>query len=78
MDVSSLVSSNAPLLAALGLGLLCAISPCVMATNVAALAYVGRKATQPGHAVMTAALYTLGRMFSYTTIASLSCSWGWR
>jgi cytochrome c biogenesis protein CcdA len=71
MDVSTLVSSNAPLLAAIGLGLLCAVSPCVMATNVAALAYVGRKSTQPGHAVMTAVLYTLGRMFSYTAIGIL-------
>ncbi|MBN1152145.1 MAG: sulfite exporter TauE/SafE family protein [Dehalococcoidia bacterium] len=71
MEVSSLVSSNAPLLAAIGLGLLCAISPCVMATNVAALAYVGRKSAQPGHALMTAALYTLGRMFSYTAIGVL-------
>lgn len=71
MDVATLVSSNIPLLAAIGLGLLCAVSPCVMATNVAALAYVGRKSTQPGYALMTAALYTLGRVFSYTAIGIL-------
>jgi len=71
MSSSSILSFNIPLLSAIALGLLCSVSPCVMATNVAALAYVGRKATQPGHAMMTAALYTLGRMFSYTAIGVL-------
>jgi cytochrome c biogenesis protein CcdA len=42
-----------------------------MATNVAALAYVGRKASQRGYSLMTAALYTLGRMFTYTLIGVL-------
>jgi len=71
MDVASLSSSSVPLLAAGGLGLLCAVSPCTMATNVAALAYVGRKATQRSYAMTTALLYTLGRMFSYTLIGVL-------
>ncbi len=71
MSVASAMASGIPLLSAVLLGLLCAISPCVMATNVAALAYVGRKATQPGHAFMTAVLYTLGRMFSYTVVGIL-------
>lgn len=71
MTTTSIMAINIPLLSAIALGLLCAVSPCVMATNVAALAYVGRKATQPGHALMTAALYTLGRMFSYTAIGVL-------
>ena len=71
MDVASITSLGAPLLVAAGLGLLCSVSPCVMATNVAALAYVGSKATRRGYAVMTAALYTLGRMFSYTVIGIL-------
>lgn len=71
MDVASVAALNAPLLVAAGLGLLCSVSPCVLATNVAALAYVGRKATQPGYAAMTALLYTLGRMFSYTAVGIL-------
>jgi len=70
MDVATL-SSSVPLLAAIGLGLLCSVSPCTMATNVAALAYVGGKATQRGYAMTTAVLYTLGRMFSYTLIGVL-------
>jgi len=71
MDVASVMSWNTPLLAAVGLGLLCSVSPCVMATNVAALAYVGRKASRRGYALMTATLYTFGRMFSYTAIGVL-------
>jgi len=71
MSTSSILAIDIPLVSAIALGLLCAVSPCVMATNVAALAYVGRKATQPGRALMTAVLYTLGRMFSYTAIGVL-------
>lgn len=71
MDVSSLLASNVPLFSAVGLGLLCAVSPCTMATNVAALAYVGRKASLRRHAVATALFYTLGRMFTYTAIGVL-------
>jgi len=71
MDVATLSSSSIPLLSAIGLGLLCAVSPCTMATNVAALAFVGRKANNRSYAVTTALLYTLGRMFSYTLIGVL-------
>jgi cytochrome c-type biogenesis protein len=71
MDVATLSASSVPLVAAIGLGLLCAVSPCTMATNVAALAYVGRKATQRSYAMTTALLYTLGRVFSYTVIGLL-------
>ncbi len=71
MSVAAAMATGVPLVSAVLLGLLCAISPCVMATNVAALAYVGRKATQPGHAFLTAVLYTLGRMFSYTVAGIL-------
>jgi len=71
MSVASAMALGVPVLSAIVLGLLCAVSPCVMATNVAALAYVGRKAPQRGYALMTAALYTLGRVFSYTAIGML-------
>jgi cytochrome c biogenesis protein CcdA len=42
-----------------------------MATNIAALAYVGRNLTNRKYAVMTAALYTLGRMLTYTVLGAL-------
>ena len=62
---------NIPVLSALLLGLLTAISPCPLATNIAALAYVSRRATEHRYAVITGALYTMGRMFSYSVIGVL-------
>jgi cytochrome c-type biogenesis protein len=62
---------NIPALSALFLGLLAAISPCPMATNIAAVAYVSRRVTDRRYAVMTAALYTLGRMISYSVLGIL-------
>jgi len=64
-------SLNIPVLSALFLGLLTAISPCPMATNIAAIAYVNRRATERRYAVITGALYTLGRMVSYSIIGIL-------
>ena len=69
MDFSGILGDvNIPVLSALLLGLITAISPCPLATNIAALAYVSRRATERRYAVMTGALYTLGRMFSYSVI----------
>lgn len=62
---------NIPALSALLLGLITAISPCPLATNVAAIGYVSRRVTERRYAVMTGALYTLGRMFSYSVIGVL-------
>ena len=62
---------NIPALSAFFLGLLTAISPCPMATNIAAIAYVSRKVTERRYAVITGTLYTLGRMFSYSILGIL-------
>jgi len=59
---------SVPALSALLLGLITAISPCPLATNIAALGYVSRRATERTYAVITGALYTLGRIFSYSVI----------
>ena len=76
MDLSSIVqqlseSLNIPVLSALFLGLLTAISPCPMATNIAAVAYVSRRVTDRKYAIMTGTLYTLGRMLSYSILGIL-------
>ena len=69
MDFSGILGDvNIPVLSALLLGLITAISPCPLATNIAALAYVSRRAKERRYAVITGALYTLGRMFSYSII----------
>ena len=62
---------NIPVLSALLLGLITAISPCPLATNIAAIGYVSRRVTERRYAVITGILYTLGRMFSYSVIGVL-------
>ncbi|MBN1376281.1 MAG: sulfite exporter TauE/SafE family protein [Dehalococcoidia bacterium] len=72
MDFSAWASdTNIPVLTALLLGLMATIGPCTMATNIAALAYMGRKLTDRKYSIITAALYTLGRMLTYTVLGVL-------
>ena len=72
MDLSSLTSNtNIPVLTAFFLGLMATVGPCTMATNIAALAYVGRNLTDRKYSIVTAALYTLGRMLTYTVLGAL-------
>ena len=72
MDLSSLsANTGIPALSAFFLGLMATVGPCTMATNVAALAYISRNLTDRKYAVTTAALYTLGRMLTYTVLGAL-------
>ena len=72
MDLSALsASTGIPALSAFLLGLMATLGPCTMATNIAALAYVGRNLTSRKYSVVTAALYTLGRMLTYTILGAL-------
>lgn len=69
--VTPLLDSNIPIITALFLGLITAISPCPLATNIAAIAYISRRVAEQRYAIITGALYTLGRMFSYSVIGIL-------
>ncbi|MGL4228039.1 MAG: aromatic aminobenezylarsenical efflux permease ArsG family transporter [Tannerellaceae bacterium] len=61
-------SSTTPLLTAFLLGLLTAISPCPMATNITAVGYIS-KDIQSRHTVFfNGLLYTLGRVITYSGI----------
>jgi len=72
MDLGGIMGNlDIPVISALLLGLLTAISPCPMATNIAAIAYVSRRVTERRYAVMTGILYTLGRMLSYSILGIL-------
>jgi cytochrome c-type biogenesis protein len=53
------------------LGLLTAISPCPLATNIAALSFVGRRLDRPRAALLRGLLYTLGRTLTYVALAAL-------
>lgn len=53
------------------LGVLTSISPCPLATNIAAVAYISREITHPNHAVLSGLVYTLGRIFTYSALGAL-------
>jgi cytochrome c-type biogenesis protein len=53
------------------LGLMASIGPCTLATNLAALAYISRNISKRRFAITTSALYTLGRMITYTVLGTL-------
>jgi cytochrome c biogenesis protein CcdA len=57
--------------AALWLGILTSISPCPLATNIAAISYVGRKVDKTRWVLFAGLLYTLGRSLAYVAVALL-------
>ena len=75
MDLMSFMQSmgtnNFPLIAAFFIGLMTAISPCPLATNITAIAYISKKINNGKHTPITGFVYTLGRIFTYVLLASL-------
>ena len=56
------------LIETLGLGLTGAVAPCIMAANIAAVAYISRRLANPKYTFLAGLLYTLGRIVSYSII----------
>ena len=56
---------------ALWLGILTSISPCPLATNIAAISFVGRCLGSPLEVFWTGVVYTLGRMLTYVVLGIL-------
>jgi cytochrome c biogenesis protein CcdA len=54
---------------ALWLGILTSISPCPLATNIAAISFIGRKVGQPRQVALSGLLYVLGRTVAYVALA---------
>ena len=54
---------------ALVLGLMTAISPCPLATNISAIGFISRDIENKRRVFINGLVYTLGRAISYTTIA---------
>ncbi len=69
-------TSNIPIVAAFFIGIMMAISPCPLATNITAIAYITRKIDNSKHTLLIGFTYALGRMFTYTIIASLIVFFG--
>lgn len=54
------------------LGILTSISPCPLATNIAAISYVGKRIDRPMSVLMAGLLYTIGRTLSYFLVALIA------
>lgn len=61
-------NSSTPLLTAFLLGLLTALSPCPLATNIAAIGFIGKDAGNRRRIFRNGLLYTLGRILGYTLL----------
>ena len=56
---------------ALWLGILTSISPCPLATNIAAVSYVGTQVDRPRRVVWAGLLYAAGRAVAYVAVGGL-------
>jgi len=65
-DASTLAAATA-----LWLGVLTSISPCPLATNIAAISYIARDMVSSRRVLATGALYTLGRTLTYLVLGVL-------
>ena len=66
-----LESITIPWVTALVLGLMTAISPCPLATNITAVGFISKDIENRKRVFVNGLLYTLGRAISYTTIATI-------
>ena len=64
-----LENSSLPLVTALILGLMTAISPCPLATNITAIGFIGKDIENQNRVFYNGLVYTLGRAIAYTLIA---------
>lgn len=61
-------NSTTPVLTAFLLGLLTALSPCPLATNIAAISFIGKDIENRHRIFLNGLLYTLGRVLAYTIL----------
>lgn len=60
-----------PFVSALWLGILTSISPCPLATNIAAVSFLAKKINHPKLVLQSSIAYTVGRMFTYTVLGAV-------
>jgi len=56
---------------ALWLGILTSISPCPLASNIAAVSFVGRRVGAPHRVLLAGVAYSLGRALTYVVVAAV-------
>lgn len=64
-----LEKSTFPVVTALVLGLMTAVSPCPLATNITAIGYISKDIENRNKVFLNGLIYTLGRAVSYTLLA---------
>ena len=68
---SLLDKSSLPVATAFILGILTAVSPCPLATNLTAVAYLGREIDNRRKVFLLGSLYTLGRIVAYSMLGAV-------
>jgi cytochrome c-type biogenesis protein len=63
-------TSEIGIIAAFFIGLMMAISPCPLVSNITAIAYASKNIKDSNHTILVGLFYTLGRMTTYVIIAS--------
>lgn len=61
----------AVVISAAWLGILTSISPCPLATNIAAVSYIGQRMARPGFVLLSGLLYAAGRMLAYAALSGV-------
>jgi len=69
--MEALGTSGIPLVAAFFIGLLMTFSPCPLATNITAIAFISKKVGDSQHTLLVGTLYALGRMAAYIGLTAL-------
>ncbi len=59
------------ILSAFWLGVLTAVSPCPLATNIAAISFIGRKTGNKNEVISSGLLYAFGRTMAYVALGSV-------
>lgn len=67
-------NSTTPALTAFLLGLLTAVSPCPLATNIAAIGFIGKDIENRRRIFRNGVLYTVGRVIAYTMLGIILIS----
>ena len=80
MDIASflgeIASSSPPIVAALLIGIITSVSPCPLGANLAAVAFLAKKADSRAKAILNSVSYAVGRAATYVAIAALGTLFG--
>lgn len=64
-------NSTTPIVSAILLGLITALSPCPLATNIAAIGYIAKQADRRRSTFINGMLYALGRIIAYSALGAI-------